>query len=103
MTMPLSELADLHNVLVMEPREVYDKALRDIVLFDPPRAVYDAGKCIEALMQAEGWTHEEATEWLEYNAFCAYLGAGTPLFFWPDKGGEGDGSEQDEDDGDDWP
>ena len=100
MTMTLSELADLHNVLVMTPREVYDKALRDIVFFDPPRAVYDVGKCIEALMQAEGWTREEATEWLGYNAFCAYLGAGTPLFFWPD---EGNGSEQDEDDGDEWP
>lgn len=42
-------------------------------------AVYDAGRCVEVLME-DGMTEEEAVEYLEFNTFCAYVGENGPLF-----------------------
>mgnify|MGYP003154018291 CR=1 FL=1 len=48
-----------------------------------PLAVYDADRCIEALMQESEMTCEEATEWFYFNVVSAYCGQGTPLFLFP--------------------
>jgi hypothetical protein len=41
--------------------------------------VYDYDKCVEIFM-AQGMSHEEAVEWMEFNVVNAYHGEGTPIF-----------------------
>ena len=48
----------------------------------PPVAIYDAEKCVEALMK-QGMTYEEAQEWFDFNTACAWMGEGTPIFMTP--------------------
>jgi hypothetical protein len=43
-----------------------------------PLAVYDFDKMVECLAD-EGFDHDEAIEYLQFNTVCAYLGEGTPL------------------------
>lgn len=61
----------------------YDDAL--VGVSDDGRAVYDYGKMIEWLMDEEGWSDEEAVEWIEYNTLRAlpYLGDGRPIIMYP--------------------
>jgi hypothetical protein len=70
------ELAELMEVLMLEPRRVYDKALRGVTMDKDGLAiaVYDIDKCLDALMAAEGWDADEAWEWLNYNTIraCEY-------------------------------
>ena len=42
--------------------------------------VYDYAQCIAILQQREGWTDEEAEEWMETNEMSAWVGDGTPGF-----------------------
>lgn len=80
--MTVSEFADRMQIVVLEPRSTYDRALLCIQLDDPPRAVYSGEACIEVLMAAEGWDYEEASEWVDYNVVGACVGAGYPLIVW---------------------
>ena len=45
------------------------------------RAIYDFNKMVEELMNDEGWTEEEAIDWIEYNSLRAlpYAGDKAPL------------------------
>jgi len=45
------------------------------------RAIYDFDKMVQELMADEGWTEEEAIDWVEYNTFRAlpYGGDKAPL------------------------
>lgn len=45
------------------------------------RAVYDYGLMVEHLCQKEGWTEEEAIDWIEYNVIRAlpYMGSFPPV------------------------
>jgi hypothetical protein len=43
-------------------------------------AVYGAERCIQILIDNQGMTHEEATEYFEFNVTGAYVGPHTPLF-----------------------
>jgi len=52
-------------------------------------AVYSIPKCIEVLVERDGMTHEEASECLEFNTFCAWVGEKTPIFVY-------DGDDDDE-------
>ena len=45
--------------------------------------VYDYEKCCEIFMEREGWTYEEAVEWMDFNVVGAWLGEGTPMFGYP--------------------
>jgi hypothetical protein len=52
-----------------------------------PLAVYDAGKCIEILVERDGMSYEEAEEFFSFNVTGAWAGEYTPLFLWqPYKG-----------------
>ena len=44
------------------------------------RVVYDGKKMVEELEKKEGWTEEEAMEWLQFNTFNAFYGKGTPIY-----------------------
>ena len=33
-------------------------------------------------MKREGWTYEEAVEWMDFNVVGAWMGEGTPMFLY---------------------
>ncbi len=47
---------------------------------DGGRAVYDAEKCVEVLMERDGMELVEAREFLEFNTFHTYKGPESPVF-----------------------
>jgi hypothetical protein len=57
----------------------YDKAL--IGVTDDGRAVYDYELMVEWLMDTEGWSYEDAAEWVSYNTLRAlpYMGEDAPI------------------------
>ena len=57
----------------------YDSALIGVTYDD--RAVYDYNLMVEWLMEEEGFTEEEAVEWIDYNTIRAlpYIGADGPI------------------------
>jgi len=61
----------------------YDDAL--IGVSDDGRAIYDYEKMIEWLMDEEGWSDNEAVEWIEVNTLRAlpYMGEGKPIIMYP--------------------
>ena len=61
----------------------YDDALIGVSHDD--RAIYDYEKMVEWLMTKEGWTDNEAIEWIEYNTIRAlpYFGDGAPIIMYP--------------------
>jgi len=61
----------------------YDDAL--IGVSEDGRAVYDYEKMVEWLVETEGWTYEEAAEWIDYNTIRAipYMGEGAPIVMYP--------------------
>ena len=46
----------------------------------PDIVVYDYERCVAILQEREGWTEEEAVDWIEYNTLGSWLGEGTPGF-----------------------
>ena len=61
----------------------YDSAL--IGVSEDNRAVYDFNKMIEYLIEKEGWTTEEAIEWIEVNTLrvLSYMGSDAPIVMYP--------------------
>lgn len=61
----------------------YDDAL--IGVTEDGRAVYDFDKMVDWLVDTEGWTDEEAVEWIECNTIRAlpYFGEGAPIIMYP--------------------
>lgn len=57
----------------------YDSAL--IGVSEDNRAVYDFELMVEYICREEGWTAEEAIEWIEYNTIRAlpYMGPDAPI------------------------
>jgi len=66
----------------MMKAEGFDKAIIGVgQQFDKPdRLIYDYDKCLLILMTDQGFTEEEAIEWMEFNVKGAYVGEGTPIF-----------------------
>ena len=61
----------------------YDDAL--ICISNDNRAVYDYNKMVEWLVKTEGFTEEEAMEWIDYNTIRAltYAGSKAPIIMFP--------------------
>ena len=61
----------------------YDDAL--IGVTEDGRAVYNYELMVEWLMNEEGWTDNEAVEWIEYNTLRAlpYMGDDAPIVIYP--------------------
>lgn len=95
--MTLMEAVEACGVLLLEPREDFDRAIVGLTI-EPhdqwPRkgqslcAVYSSTKCISALMEANDWDEETAMEWFVFNVSGAWVGEGTPTFV--DDSEEGD-------------
>ena len=60
----------------------YDDAL--IGVSEDGRAIYDYDKMVAWLMEEEGWSSDEAIEWIEYNTIRAlpYAGPKAPIFMY---------------------
>ena len=43
------------------------------------KAIYDEAKMADILMERDGMTHEDATDYLDYNVLSAYVGEYTPI------------------------
>ena len=82
------------EALLLEPRDVYDKALVGVT--DDPKdhwprkarihvAVYDAEKCIEAIMEWVECDYNAACEWFCHNTSGAWVGESTPTFHHPEQ------------------
>ncbi len=52
------------GTLVLEPRDDLDCA---IVAVEGGLALYDLALLTEAFMRAEGWSREDALEWIDFN------------------------------------
>ena len=61
----------------------YDSAL--IGVTDDNRAVYDYEKMVDWLHNNEGFSYEDAVEWIDYNTLRAlpYAGAAAPIIIYP--------------------
>ena len=46
----------------------------------PDVLIYSYEKCEQIFMEKEGWTHEEAVEWMEFNVVGTWVGETTPIF-----------------------
>ena len=60
----------------------FDEAVIGVVErigFNETIILYDTNKIIK-LLEAEGMSNEEATEYFQYNILGAYMGEGTPAF-----------------------
>lgn len=75
-------VAGLEDVVILSNYS-YDDAL--IGVTEDGRAVYDYEKMITWLMETEGWTPEEAEDWVNYNTIRAlpYMGDKAPLIMYP--------------------
>lgn len=80
--MTVVDLADTLGVLVLEPRGTYDRAMIAIEDGSPPRAVYNGEKCVQAIMETQGWEFDEAVEWVDFNVVGSCVGDGKPLIVW---------------------
>lgn len=62
----------------------YDYAL--IGVSENYEAVYDYELMIEWLVEEEGWSVEDAIDWIEYNTIRAlpYMGQGAPIVVFPE-------------------
>ena len=61
----------------------YDDALVGVT--HENRAVYDYEKMIDWLVEKEGFSEEEAAEWIDYNTIRAlpYMGEEAPVILYP--------------------
>lgn len=74
----LLDRTDYDNVLLFSNYD-YDGALIGITTNN--QAVYDFNKMVECLMSKEGFTYEDAVEWIEYNTIRSlpYFGPQAPI------------------------
>ena len=74
------ELAEAYDEDLLFADGFDDAILGTASGFDSGRVVYDANKMVSILVQEEGFTEEEAREFLEFNTFGSYVGERTPVY-----------------------
>jgi hypothetical protein len=67
------------DAMVMEPREQFDKCIIGVTYYGD-KVVYSTEMILQALMEDNEMTDEEALEYFEYNVIGAYVGEGTPIY-----------------------
>lgn len=74
--------AGYEDILLLDDYS-YDDALVGIT--EDGRAVYDFNRMVAWLMETEGFSQEEAIEWIEYNTIRAlpYYGPEAPIIMYP--------------------
>ena len=73
--------AGYDDVLIFENYS-YDEALVGVT--EDNRAVYEYDKMVTWLMETEGWSLEDAVDWIEYNTIRAlpYMGQEAPIIMY---------------------
>lgn len=77
-----------HELQILNPHALFADGFDEALLgysaeyYSVSRAVYDANKMVEILMEREGVTEESARSNLEYNTFPAYMGESSPVYVW---------------------
>jgi len=66
------------EALLLEPAETYDKAIIGLTCGAEPVVVYDYDLLVLALVE-DGYTDEDAVEWIEYNILGSLGQAGSPV------------------------
>lgn len=63
----------------------YDRSIVGVT--DDNRLIYSYQKMVEELMEDEGWSEEEAVEWIDYNTIRAlpYAGPKAPIILYDDR------------------
>jgi len=58
----------------------------------PALVIYDAGKCIQILIDRDGMEYDEAYEYFQFNTLGAWAGENTPVYVWRyEEPADGDG------------
>jgi hypothetical protein len=80
-TKELLDLSGFEDVLTLHNYS-YDDALIGVTTSN--QAVYDFDKMVKWLMDTEGFTYEDAVEWIEYNTIRSlpYFGSGAPIIMY---------------------
>ena len=74
MAVNLELRAELPEDAIVFDNMSYDGSIVGVTTDD--RVVYDYDKMVEELMEDEGWSYEEAVEWIEFNTIRALPYAG---------------------------
>lgn len=67
------------EAILLEPRDRYDSCIIGAT-YDGEKIIYDAVAIIEALVEEDEMTEEDATEYFEFNILGAYMGENTPIY-----------------------
>lgn len=79
MAVNLELRAELPEDAIVFDNMSYDGSIVGVTTDD--RVVYDYDKMVEELMEDEGWSYEEAAEWINYNTIRSlpYAGEHAPI------------------------
>ena len=74
--------AELPEDAIVFDNMSYDGSIVGVTTDD--RVVYDYDKMVEELMEDEGWSYEDAAEWINYNTIRAlpYAGEHAPIIMY---------------------
>jgi hypothetical protein len=70
------------GTVLLEPREDFDPCIVGY-LEEEGRLIYSYEKMVEMFMKKEGWTSEEAVDWVSYNTVraCNYIENAPRIYF----------------------
>ena len=76
----LDEIADINPEAMLA--DGFDEAILGMCLqFGcEPIVAYDYNKCVGILVNRDGMTESEATDYIQFNVIGAYVGNNTPVF-----------------------
>ena len=82
MAVNLQLRAELPEDAIVFDSMSYDGSIVGVTTDD--RVVYDYDKMVEELMEDEGWSYEDATEWINYNTIRSlpYAGENAPIIMY---------------------
>ena len=76
-----SHIDNIDGLVLLEPRDTYDRAIVGVASKSGEVfVVYSNRQIVEALMETEGWSEDDSTEWLLYNVLGVQAGDKTPAF-----------------------
>ena len=76
-----SHLDNIGDLILLEPRDTYDRAIVGVASkTGEVFVVYSNRQIVDALMETESWSEDDATEYLYYNIVGMQAGNNTTAF-----------------------
>ena len=76
-----NHIDNIDGLILLEPRDTYDRAIVGVASRSGEVfVIYSNRQIVEALMEVEGFSEEDSTEWLLYNVLGIQVGDKTPAF-----------------------